>query len=190
MDEISLKEEEEFRKTYINDNKKKDKEIINNFYRIYKLPNEGIDLKNLSQSYLYPKKEKAELFFLNEIIMICKDNINPIKDKDDINSIKIQINKNLENYKNKINPISTQLNLTQTIYGSYDYSFELNNNKNGIKEFEFNKLKKPLLFIFLDKNLSENIINKIKEIKNYELEKVEGKKFEFELILIIKKNNL
>ena len=56
IEDISSKQEEDLRRTYVDEIHKKGKEILNNYYWKNKLINEGIDLKNLSQSFLYPKK--------------------------------------------------------------------------------------------------------------------------------------
>ena len=65
IEDIFSKQEEELRRTYVDEINKKGKEILYNYYWKNKLTNEGIDLKNLSQSFLYPKNDKEELFLLN-----------------------------------------------------------------------------------------------------------------------------
>ena len=67
----------------------------------------------------------------------------------------------------------------------YEFKFELKNViKNEFKLFEFNKLDKPILFIFFD-ILSLEAINKIKEFKEYESELINDNNKNFLLIPIM-----
>ena len=156
---------------------KEEIEILNQFNSKYK-NNEGITLASLSQYYLYSNKENTNIISLssNEKIIKCLKNINPfnsnLDENNDINLLKSKLVKIETNHPKLIKPISPlfHLNLTQVIHQDYEFKFKLKNViNNEYKLFEFNKLDKPLLFVFFD-ILSYEAINKIKEFKEYEKE--------------------
>jgi hypothetical protein len=75
--------------------------------------------------------------------------------------------------------------LTQVIHQDYEFKFKLKNViNNEYKMFEFNKLDRPILFIFFD-ILSLEAINKIKEFKEYESELLNDNNQNFLLIPIM-----
>ena len=91
------------------------------------------------------------------------------------------------NHPKLIKPISPlfHLNLTQVIHQDYEFKFKLKNViNNEYKLFEFNKLDRPLLFVFFD-ILSYEAINKIKEFKEYEKELMNDSNQNFLLIPIM-----
>ena len=156
---------------------KEEIEILNQFNSKYK-NNEGITLASLSQYYLHSNKENTNIISLssNEKIIKCLKNINPfnsnLDENNDINLLKSKLVKIETNHPKLIKPISPlfHLNLTQVIHQDYEFKFKLKNViNNEYKLFEFNKLDKPLLFVFFD-ILSYEAINKIKEFKEYEKE--------------------
>ena len=156
---------------------KEEIEILNQFNSKYG-NNEGITLASLSQYYLHSNKENTNIISLssNEKIIKCLKNINPfnsnLDENNDINLLKSKLVKIQTNHPKLIKPISPlfHLNLSQVIHTDYEFKFELKNViKNEFKLFEFNKLDKPILFIFFD-ILSLEAINKIKEFKEYEKE--------------------
>ena len=156
---------------------KEEIEILNQFNSKYG-NNEGITLASLSQYYLHSNKENTNIISLssNEKIIKCLKNINPfnsnLDENNDINLLKSKLVKIQTNHPKLIKPISPlfHLNLSQVIHTDYEFKFELKNViKNEFKLFEFNKLDKPILFVFFD-ILSLEAINKIKEFKEYEKE--------------------
>ena len=161
-------------------------EILNQFNSKYN-NNEGITLANLSQYYLHSNKENTNIISLssNEKIIKCLKNINPfhenIDENNEINLLKSKLVKIETKHPKLIKPISPlfHLNLTQVIHQDYDFNFKLKNViTNKYKTFKFNKLDKPILFIFFD-ILSFESVNKIKEFKIYEKEviNIENKNF-------------
>ena len=176
------------------DIEKENNEIFTTFKNTDKNKIEGIELKNLSQYYIYPKKDKVDSTISNQILMTFENKINPFKEdkinnKKEIQQLKSKI-KDIENgYKNNINikptPPTFHLNLTQKIEGGYDFKFKLKNIiTNNEVNFVFNKFKVPLLFILLKHDFTSSI-NKIKEITKYE----NGKE-NFKLFLIIKEKEV
>ena len=152
----------------------------------------GVKLNYLSKYYLYPRKDGLMTKYSNQIIMITGKDINPLKLKEN-NNLVIQkaISSSKEiitKYENKIMPISSQLNLMQHIFQEYNFTLKLNSNSNKEKIIDFNKCFSLLFFFFNQKQ--KTLINKIKEIKNYEeeIKKKCKKKETFELILMVKEN--
>ena len=171
---------------------KEEIEILNQFNSKYK-NNEGITLASLSQYYLHSNKENTNIISLssNEKIIKCLKNINPfnsnLDENNDINLLKSKLVKIETNHPKLIKPISPlfHLNLTQVIHQDYEFKFKLKNViNNEYKLFEFNKLDKPLLFVFFD-ILSYEAINKIKEFKEYEKELMNDSNQNFLLIPIM-----
>ena len=171
---------------------KEEIEILNQFNSKYK-NNEGITLASLSQYYLHSNKENTNIISLssNEKIIKCLKNINPfnsnLDENNDINLLKSKLVKIETNHPKLIKPISPlfHLNLTQVIHQDYEFRFKLKNViNNEYKLFEFNKLDKPLLFVFFD-ILSYEAINKIKEFKEYEKELMNDSNQNFLLIPIM-----
>ena len=184
---IELTEKEELEQVA-----KEEIEILNQFNSKYG-NNEGITLASLSQYYLHSNKENTNIISLssNEKIVKCLKNINPfnsnIDENNDINLLKSKLVKIQTNHPKLIKPISPlfHLNLSQVIHTDYEFKFELKNViKNEFKLFEFNKLDKPILFIFFD-ILSLEAINKIKEFKEYEKEIIKDPNQNFLLIPIM-----
>ena len=171
---------------------KEEIEILNQFNSKYK-NNEGITLASLSQYYLHSNKENTNIISLssNEKIIKCLKNINPfnsnLDENSDINLLKSKLVKIETNHPKLIKPISPlfHLNLTQVIHQDYEFKFKLKNViNNEYKIFEFNKLDRPLLFVFFD-ILSLESINKIKEFKEYEKELLNDNNQNFLLIPIM-----
>ena len=171
---------------------KEEIEILNQFNSKYK-NNEGITLASLSQYYLHSNKENTNIISLssNEKIIKCLKNINPfnsnLDENNDINLLKSKLVKIETNHPKLIKPISPLFhsNLTQVIHQDYEFKFKLKNViNNEYKLFEFNKLDKPLLFVFFD-ILSYEAINKIKEFKEYEKELMNDSNQNFLLIPIM-----
>ena len=171
---------------------KEEIEILNNFNSKYK-NNEGITLASLSQYYLHSNKENTNIISLssNEKIIKCLKNINPfnenIDENNDINLLRSKLVKIETKHPKLIKPISPlfHLNLTQVIHKDYNFNFKLKNViTNKYKNFQFNKLDKPILFIFFD-ILSFEAVNKIKEFKLYEKEIINDENKNFILIPIM-----
>ena len=167
-------------------------EILNQFNSKYN-NNEGITLANLSQYYLHSNKENTNIISLssNEKIIKCLKNINPfnenIDENSDINLLKSKLVKIETKHPKLIKPISPlfHLNLTQVIHQNYDFNFKLKNViTNKYKLFKFNKLDKPILFIFFD-ILSFEAVNKIKEFQDFEKEVLKDENKNFILIPIM-----
>jgi len=155
---------------------------------------EGFRLNYLSKYYLYATKDEISTKYSNQIIMITGKDINPLKLKENNN---LDIQKAVSNskeiitkYENKIIPISPHLNLMQHIFPEYNFTLKLNSNSNKEKIIDFNKCFSLLFFFFNQKQ--KTLINKIKEIKDYEeeIKKMckKKKKETFELILMVKEN--
>ena len=171
---------------------KEEIEILNNFNSKFN-NNEGITLASLSQYYLHSNKENTNIISLssNEKIIKCLKNINPFKENldenNDINLLKSKLVKIETKHPKLIKPISPlfHLNLTQVIHQDYNFNFKLKNViTNKFKIFNFNKLDKPILFIFFD-ILSFEAVNKIKEFKLYEKEIIKDENKNFILIPIM-----
>ena len=184
---IELTEKEQLEKIA-----KEEIQILNQFNSKFN-NNEGITLASLSQYYLYSNKENTNIISLssNEKIIKCLKNINPfnsnLDENKDINLLKSKLVEIETNHPKLIKPISPlfHLNLSQVIHMDYEFKFELKNViKNEFKLFEFNKLDKPILFIFFD-ILSLEAINKIKEFKEYESELINDNNQNFLLIPIM-----
>ena len=184
---IELTEKEQLEKIA-----KEEIQILNQFNSKFN-NNEGITLASLSQYYLYSNKENTNIISLssNEKIIKCLKNINPfnsnLDENKDINLLKSKLVEIETNHPKLIKPISPlfHLNLSQVIHMDYEFKFELKNViKNEFKLFEFNKLDKPILFIFFD-ILSLEAINKIKEFKEYESELLNDNNQNFLLIPIM-----
>ena len=167
-------------------------EILNQFNSKFN-NNEGITLANLSQYYLHSNKENTNIISLssNEKIIKCLKNINPfnenIDENNEINLLKSKLVKIETKHPKLIKPISPlfHLNLTQVIHQDYDFSFKLKNViTNKYKIFKFNKLDRPIIFIFFD-ILSFESVNKIKEFKIYEKEVINNENKNFLLIPIM-----
>ena len=155
--------------------------------------NEGITLASLSQYYLHSNKENTNIISLstNEKIIKCLKNINPfnenIDENNDINLLKSKLVKIETKHPKLIKPISPlfHLNLTQIIHKDYEFNFKLKNViTNKYKNFTFNTLDKPILFIFFD-ILSFESVNKIKEFKLFEKEVINDENRNFILIPIM-----
>ena len=154
---------------------------------------EGIKLKNLSQFYIYQKKDKIDSTISNQILMTFKNKINPFEEnkignKKEIQQLKSEIKEFEKGYKNNIKTEpalpSFHINLTQKIKNNYNFVFKLTNIiTNEEEEFVFNNIKVPLLFILLNHDFSSSI-KKIKEITKFEKDKT------FKLFLIIKKKEV
>ena len=171
---------------------KEEIEILKQFNSKYN-KDEGITLASLSQYYLHSNKENTNIISLssNEKIIKCLKNINPfqenIDDNKDINLLKSQLVKIETKSPKLIKPISPlfHLSLTQVIHKDYNFNFKLKNViTNNYKEFKFNNLDKPLLFIFFD-ILSFESVNKIKEFRKYEKEIISNNNKNFLLIPIM-----
>ena len=171
---------------------KEEIEILKQFNSKYK-NNEGITLASLSQYYLHSNKENTNIISLSskQKIIKCLKNINPfnsnLDENTDINLLKSKLVKIETNHPKLIKPISPlfHLNLTQVIHQDYEFKFKLKNViNNEYKMFEFNKLDRPILFIFFD-ILSLEAINKIKEFKEYEKELLNDSNQNFLLIPIM-----
>ena len=167
-------------------------EIINQFNSKYD-NNEGITLASLSQYFLHSNKENTNIISLssNEKIIKCLKNINPFKENLDENNeislLKSKLVKIETKHPKLIKPVSPlfHINLSQIIHGNYDFNFELKNViTNKYKKFEFNKIDRPILFIFFD-ILSLDAINKIKNFKEYEKKLDNDKNQSFLLIPIM-----
>ena len=155
---------------------------------------EGVRLNYLSKYYLYPKKDEMTTKYSNQIIMITGKDINPLKLKENNNSVvqnSISSSKEIiTKYENKIIPISSHLNLNQHIFPEYNFTLKLNSNSNEEKTIDFNKCYSLIFILFNQKQNA--IIKKIIEIKEYEEEIkkkfIEKKQETFELILMVKEN--
>ena len=167
-------------------------EIIKQFNSKYD-KNEGITLASLSQYFLHSNKENTNIISLssNEKIIKCLKNINPFKENLDENNeislLKSKLVKIETKHPKLIKPVSPlfHINLSQIIHGNYDFNFELKNViTNKYKKFEFNKIDRPILFIFFD-ILSLDAINKIKNFKEYEKKLDNDKNQRFLLIPIM-----
>ena len=155
---------------------------------------EGVRLNYLSKYYLYPKKDEMTTKYSNQIIMITGKDINPLKLKENNNSVvqnSISSSKEIiTKYENKIIPISSHLNLNQHIFPEYNFTLKLNSNSNEEKTIDFNKCYSLIFILFNQKQNA--IIKKIIEIKEYEEEIkkkfIKEKQETFELILMVKEN--
>ena len=75
--DTQINNEEEIKDELILEYEKDINKMLQNLNNIYK--NKGIELKNLSKYYIYPKKDCVDSKFSNQIIMIFTHNINPFE---------------------------------------------------------------------------------------------------------------
>ena len=198
---IAEKEKNELEETIL-EIEKDEMEIFHTFNEKNKKPEEKeIELKTLSQYYINPEKEKANVSYSNQIIVTFKDKINPFNDREnidkreDIQAIKANLKKIEDKYKqNKqilIKPFNDELglHLMQKIESEYNFTFQLTNIKTGFpRTVPINDIKNSILFIIFDINKTE-IVQKIKHIKKYKDEfKDKNDEKYFSLFLIIKEN--
>ena len=105
--DTQINNEEEIKDELILEYEKDINKMLQNLNNIYK--NKGIELKNLSKYYIYPKKDYVDSKFSNQIIMIFTHNINPFEEN-------IYTNKYIQEVKSEIKILKKSIKINIILY--------------------------------------------------------------------------